>query len=59
MGRLVGKLHPGTDAVIQWHTQVGNITTDLKVKVDFTLPALSAKNEMTWKCHVGNSGKFR
>ena len=37
---------------MQWNTQAGNITTDLKVNVDFTLPALSAKNIVAWKCHV-------
>ena len=40
---------------MNWHTKAGNITTSYKVKVDFTLPALSAKNAMTWKCHVDDS----
>ena len=44
---------------MQWQTQSKNITTNLKVKVDFTLPALSAKNVVTWKCHVDNSAKGR
>ena len=44
---------------MQWHTQAGNITTNLKVKVDFTLPELSATNAVTWKCHVDNSTKGR
>ena len=43
MVRQVRKLHPEKYAVIQWHIQTGNITTILKVKVYFTLPALSAK----------------
>ena len=47
MGRLVRKLHPEKDAVMQWHTQAGNITTNLKVKVDFTLPALITTNAVT------------
>ena len=43
MGGIVKKLHPEKYSVMQWHTQAGNITTDYKVKVDFTLPALSTK----------------
>ena len=34
---------------MQWHTQARNITTDLKVKVDFILPTLIATNAVTWK----------
>ena len=44
---------------MQWQTQVGNITTSFKVKVDFKLPALSATNVMRWKCHVDHSTKGR
>ena len=57
--RIVGKLNPDKDAVMQWYTQAGNITNDLKVKVYFTLPALSATNIVTWKCHVDESAKGR
>ena len=57
MRRLIGKLHPEKDAVMQWHTQARNITTNLKVKVDFTLPAISATNVVTWKCHMDESSK--
>ena len=59
MGRLVEKLHPEKYAVIQWHTQAVNITTNLKVKLYFTLPALSATNVVTWKCHMGDYTKGR
>ena len=52
MVRLVEKLHPGNDAVMQWHTQAGNITNTIKVKVDFTLTLLSATYVVMWKCHV-------
>ena len=38
MGRLVEKLHLEKYAMKKWHTQAGNIATNLKVKVDFTLP---------------------
>ena len=57
MGKLVEKLHPEKDAVVQWHTQAGNITPSFKVKIDFILPALSAINYMTWKCHANESAK--
>ena len=50
-------MHPEKDAVMQLHTQAGSITTNLKVKVDFTLPALRAKTFVTWKCHVDESTK--
>ena len=51
------KIKPWKYDVMQWHLQAGNITTDLKVKVDFTLPALSATNFVTWRCHVDDSAK--
>ena len=59
MGRLVEKLLPEEDAVMQWHPQAGNRTTDIKVKVDPTLPPLSAKPFVTWKFHVDDSNKGR
>ena len=40
---------------MQWQTQAGNITTNFKVKVDFTLPTISAMDVLTWKCHVDES----
>ena len=33
MRRLVHKIIPGRDAVMQWQTQAGNITTNLKVNI--------------------------
>ena len=45
--------------MIQWHTQAGNITTNLKVTIDFTLPARSAEDVVTWKCHMDESTKGR
>ena len=44
---------------MQWHTQARNITTNHKVEVYFTLPAISTKNVVTWKCHVDESDKGR
>ena len=59
MGRLIEKLFLEKSAVMQWHIKAGNITTDYKVKVEFTLPALIAKNVVTWKFHVDDSAKDR
>ena len=59
MGRLVEKVHPKKDHVTQWHTQAENITTNHKVNVDFTLPALSTTNSVTWKCHANEYAKGR
>ena len=44
MGRIVKRQFPEKDAPMQCHTQAINITTNIKVKVDFTLPELSATN---------------
>ena len=44
---------------MQWHTQAKNITTNHKVKVDFTLLVLIATIVVTWKCHVDESAKGR
>ena len=57
--RLVEKLNTEKDAVMQWKTQATTITTNLKVNVDFTLPALSATNVATWKSHVDDSDRGR
>ena len=45
--------------MMQWHTQAGNITTNIKAEVEFKWPELSAKNVITWKCHVYDSAKGR
>ena len=42
---------------MQWHMLAGKITTNLKVKVYFTLLALSANNVVTWKFRMDNSAK--
>ena len=59
MRRLFEKLCSEKDDVVQWQTQAGNITTNFKVKVYFTLPALSAKNAVAWKCQVDDSDRGR
>ena len=59
IGRLVEKIHPAKDYVIHWQTQAGNIHTNIKVEVDFTLPELSATNVVTGKFFVNDSYKGR
>ena len=44
---------------MQWHTQTGNITTNLKVKIDFTLPEFSATKLLTCNFHVDETAKIR
>ena len=44
---------------MKWNTQAVNITTNIGDKVDFTLPALSETNFVTWDCHVDESIKGR
>ena len=40
---------------MQWHTQEFNITTNMKVKIDLTLPEFSATKTVTCKCNVYDS----
>ena len=42
---------------MQCHTQTGNITTNIKIEVDFNLPRHSAANVTTQKYHVDDSAK--
>ena len=42
---------------MQWHTQAGNITTNLKVKTFFNLPELSATKIVVCNFHVDDSAK--
>ena len=39
--------------------QAGSITNNLKVKMDFTLPELSARRILTWNFHLDESAKSR
>ena len=58
MGILV-KIGLEEDSPMQWNIQAVNITTNLQIKVYFTLPALSASNVVTWNCHMYDSAKSR
>ena len=57
--RLVEKLLPEKDDVMQWQTQARNITTGFKVKIDFTVPALIVTNVVPRKCHVNEYSRVR
>ena len=57
MGRIIEKLRLEKDTPMQWNTQAKDITTNIKVKVYFTLPTLSATNVSTWNFHVDDSAK--
>ena len=58
-GIWLKKLAPKKYALMHWHTHAGNITTNINVKVDFTLPSLIAMNAVTWNCHVDDFAKGR
>ena len=58
-GRIIKKLRPEKDAPMKRNTQDGEITTNLKVQIDFTLPALSAMNVLMWNFYVDDSNKGR
>ena len=45
-GRYNKRITP-KQSMMQWHTQAGKITTNLKVKIDFTLPEISATKIVT------------
>ena len=57
IGMLITKLTPKEDSGIQWHTQAGSIATNLKVKIYFILPELSAAKSVMWACHIYESTK--
>ena len=44
---------------MQWQTKVGNITTNKKVKLDFTLPDFNVTKIVTWNCYVNESANIR
>ena len=59
MRRLVKKLCTEKDAMMQCQMHAVNITTYIKVKIDFTLPALSATDGVVWKLYVDDSARTR
>ena len=59
MVRLIEKIFPQKDSTMQWNTQAVNITTNIKVQIDFTSPALSATNDVMWDFHMDDSANSR
>ena len=47
------------DTSIQWNTHTRNVTTNFKVNIYFTLPALSTTNGVAWTYNVNDSAKGR
>ena len=43
--------------MVKCQIQAGNITNNINVEVDFTLPALSTTNVVMWKYHVDDCAK--
>ena len=59
MRRLVLKLYLEKYSVMQWHTQAGNSTTNIKGIVDFTFFSLSTTHVVTYKWNVDDSANGR
>ena len=59
MRRLTTKIRTKEDIVMQWKTQAGNITTNLKVKIFLTIPEFSATKKVTWLFNVDDSTKSK
>ena len=53
------KLIPKEENVIKWHRQAVSIATNIRVKIDSTLPELIATKIVTWNYHVYDSSKGR
>ena len=53
------KLKTKEDSVMQWNMQLGNMTNNLKVKMDLTWPEFSKTQIVTWECHADDSAKGR
>ena len=59
MRNIIEIINTKRDAVMQWNTQAVSINTNLKVKMWFTLPELSATKIVTCNCHVNDAAKGR
>ena len=44
---------------MKWHMRAVNLTNNVKVKIDFTLPEFSATEIVTWEFHMDDSDKDR
>ena len=59
MIRITKKIKNKEDDVIQWRIQAVNITTNLRVKIDLTLPEFKVKQIVMQNCHVDDYSKGR
>ena len=46
--KLIKKLKPKEDTVIRLHKQAVNITTNIRLNIEITLPEFSATRIVTW-----------
>ena len=44
---------------MQWYKQAVKITTNSKVRIDFTLPEINATKITVYNCHVDDSANGR
>ena len=59
MIRIILKLKTKSYAVMKWKMKLGNITTNLKVKIYITLPEFITTKIVMWYFHVDDSAKGR
>ena len=60
MGNLASKLKQKiSPKITTWEIQAGELTTSLKLKVDFCLPELSTTKIVSWEYHVDNKNSSR
>ena len=50
--RLIAKLNPKKDSVMQYNTQADSITNNTKVKIYYTLTELSTTSIVRWNCRA-------
>ena len=48
MRSLLDKLKAKKGGVVKWHTQADNLTTNMRVGIDFTLPEFIVSKIVTW-----------
>ena len=58
-GKASKKVTPKEDVAMKLHTQAGSITTNIKLRIDFTWTELSAAEILMWNFHVDDSSKGR
>ena len=59
MRGIISKLKNKKDAVTQWRTQVDNLKTNEKFKVNPCLPKFITTKNVGWYCHLDYYAKIR